>query len=107
MKTQRVSLHFIKKSLVMCVRFLAKYTLKFVNIVCFSKGFDLTVKVFGNFFFFFSEWEREGAGGNYVSELYYWGGVQTKSDDCGWGGMLRSEFPAFFADVINECPLIR
>ena len=106
MKTQRVSLHFIKKSLVMCVRFLTKYTLKFVNIVCFSKGFDLIVKVFGKKFFF-SEWEREGEGGNYVSELYYRGGVQTKSDDCGWGGMLRSEFPAFFADVINECPLIR
>ena len=53
MKTQRVSLHFIKKSLVMCVRFLVKYTQKFVNIVCFSKGFDLIVKVFGKKIFFF------------------------------------------------------
>ena len=72
------------------------------------KQIDLIVKVFGqNSETFISEWEREGEGGSYVSQLYYRGGVQPKSDDCGWGGMLWSEFQVFFADVINECPLIR
>ena len=80
MKTQRVSLHFIKKSLVMCVRFLVKYTQKFVNIVCFSKGFDLIVKVFGKKIFFF----RVGEGGR-RGQLCKWIVLQGRgSNQIGW-----------------------